>query len=134
MKNKRGFSLVELLAVIVLLGVIMLIAVPSYSKYIEKTKAAKCEADKAAIIDATKSFITDCIYKNVCATSRPISDYTDYTETPTLEVENLISTSFMSKEFEKYNELEIRISKNETDGVSDYVVLINDSNFNNLCK
>ena len=30
MKNKKGFSLIELLAVIAILGLIILIAVPSY--------------------------------------------------------------------------------------------------------
>ena len=36
MRSKKGFSLVELLAVIVLLGLILLIALPSYDKYIDK--------------------------------------------------------------------------------------------------
>lgn len=135
MKNKRGFSLVELLAVIILLGVILLIAVPSYNKYIEKTNASKCETDKAAIIDATKSFITDCIYKNRCATStqtdtKIISNYIG----TSLKVENLINTKFISKEFEKYKELAIRIDKKDIDGISDYEVSIANDKFNNLCK
>ncbi len=38
MKNKNGFTLVELLAVIVLLGVIMLIAVPNVMSILDKNK------------------------------------------------------------------------------------------------
>jgi len=38
MRNKRGFTLVELLATITILGVIMMIAVPTVSIYINKSK------------------------------------------------------------------------------------------------
>ena len=46
MKNKTGFTLVELLAVIVILGVLLLIAVPAVTNIIDNTKK--------------KAFITDC--------------------------------------------------------------------------
>ncbi len=38
MKNKKGFTLVEMLAVIVILGLLMAIAVQSVTKYIEKSR------------------------------------------------------------------------------------------------
>ena len=38
MKNKKGFTLVELLAVIVILGVLLLIAVPSITSIIDNSK------------------------------------------------------------------------------------------------
>ncbi len=38
MRNKNGFTLVEMLAVIVILGVVMAIAVVSVNSYIEKSK------------------------------------------------------------------------------------------------
>lgn len=55
MKNKKGFTLVELLAVIAILGLIMIIAVPSSlstsSKVKEKMLKTKMElANKAAIL------------------------------------------------------------------------------------
>ena len=38
MKDKKGFTLTELLAVIVLIGVILAIAVPSYQSYVTRTR------------------------------------------------------------------------------------------------
>ena len=38
MKNKKGFTLVELLAVIIILGVLLMIAVPAVQNVIKKTK------------------------------------------------------------------------------------------------
>ena len=38
MRNKKGFTLVELLAVIVILGLLMAIAIPSVTKYITDTR------------------------------------------------------------------------------------------------
>lgn len=38
MKNRNGFTLIEMLAVIVILGIISTIAVPQVTKYIEKSK------------------------------------------------------------------------------------------------
>ena len=45
MKKKRGFSLIELMVAIVIMGVLITIALPSYQTYIrdaKRTKAASC--------------------------------------------------------------------------------------------
>ena len=38
MEHKKGFTLVELLAVIVILSIILVIAVPSVNRYIKQSK------------------------------------------------------------------------------------------------
>ena len=55
MKDKKGFTLTELLAVIVLIGVILAIAVPSYQSYVTRTRKEVLESYKANIIDAANA-------------------------------------------------------------------------------
>ena len=49
--NKKGFTLVELLAVIVILGLLMAIAIPSVTKYITQSR-------KKTLVNSIDSFIT----------------------------------------------------------------------------
>ena len=51
MKNKNGFTLVELLAVIVILGLLMAIAIPSVTKYITQSR-------KKTLVNSINSYIT----------------------------------------------------------------------------
>lgn len=64
MKDKKGFTLTELLAVIVLIGVILAIAVPSYQSYVTRTRKEVLESYKANIIDAANQYASECIVKN----------------------------------------------------------------------
>lgn len=54
MKNKKGFTLVELLAVIVILGVLLMIAVPAVQNVIKKAKNNATQKQAELFIDATK--------------------------------------------------------------------------------
>jgi len=42
--NKKGFTLVELLMVVIIIGILVTLAVPNYYKTIERAKAAKAKA------------------------------------------------------------------------------------------
>lgn len=56
MKNKNGFTLVELLAVIVVLAIIITIAVPSAISISNKIKAKMYETKIQMILDAAKLY------------------------------------------------------------------------------
>lgn len=56
--KRRGFTLVELLAVIVILAIILTIAVPSVVRIKNKIKADAWERQKDLILDAAKKHIT----------------------------------------------------------------------------
>lgn len=64
MKDKKGFTLTELLAVIVLIGVILAIAVPSYQSYVTRTRKSVLESYQANIIDAANQYAAECFQNN----------------------------------------------------------------------
>ena len=66
MKDNKGFTLVELLAVIVILAIIMIIAAPSMTKEIARNEAENKnilnqKIENAAHIYAAKYFVNDLI-------------------------------------------------------------------------
>ena len=59
MRNKRGFTLVELLAVIVILGIILIVAVPKIITTIDNAKLSTLEDTVKMIAKiAEKEYIT----------------------------------------------------------------------------
>ncbi|WNF21887.1 type II secretion system protein [Mesobacillus jeotgali] len=57
MKDQRGLTLVELLAVIVILGIIAAIAVPSIGNVIQKSKVDAVKADALNVLNAGKLYL-----------------------------------------------------------------------------
>ncbi|MEH7389995.1 prepilin-type N-terminal cleavage/methylation domain-containing protein [Bacillus sp. JJ1503] len=57
LKDQRGLTLVELLAVVVILGIIAAIAVPSIGNVIAKSKYDAAKADAIQLISAGKLYV-----------------------------------------------------------------------------
>lgn len=60
--NRKGFTLIETLMVIVLIGIISLILVPNVINMINKNKTKSCENLKKNIISATKIYVNENKY------------------------------------------------------------------------
>ncbi len=59
MKDNKGFTMVELLAVIVVLAIMMGIAIPAVTHYVNKGKDSYYENQKRNLIAATKSYMNN---------------------------------------------------------------------------
>jgi prepilin-type N-terminal cleavage/methylation domain-containing protein len=57
--NNKGFTLVELLAVVVILVIIMLVSIPNISSSIERRNKKNEAKMKEVIIDASELFVTN---------------------------------------------------------------------------
>ena len=82
--NNKGFTLVELLAVIAILIIIMMIALPNISSSIERTKSKQDAAVIKVIKTAGNLYVSD--HKN------------NITETYCLNVSTLISEDYLDQE------------------------------------
>ena len=54
MKNEKGFTLVEALAVIVILGIVMVISIPAVTRYIFRSDKAVYASDISAYVETIK--------------------------------------------------------------------------------
>jgi type II secretion system protein G len=52
LRNQKGFTLMELMIVIVIIGVLAAIGVPAYTGYVNKAKSATCDSNKRSLASA----------------------------------------------------------------------------------
>ena len=58
--NDKGFTLVEILAVITILSLIMVFVVPNFLSLLNKSKASTIDIQKQMIISAARLYVEDC--------------------------------------------------------------------------
>ena len=59
--KKKGFTLIEILAVIIILGIVAIIAIPAVSSYITDSRNKTYKAHEATMEEAAKSLTVECI-------------------------------------------------------------------------
>ena len=84
MLNKKGFTLVELLAVITILGIISTIAVISIDAMMEEAQVKECEAIATNLKTAVKEFVSDRRYDS------------SFGNPPYLQIKYLVSNGYFS--------------------------------------
>ena len=60
-KNKKGFTLIELIGIIIILGVIVIIGIPSIMKILENNKNKKYEVFEKNLFLAAETYVSDHI-------------------------------------------------------------------------
>ena len=61
MKNKKGFTLVELLAIIIILGLVVLIAIPEIMNAFNSAKNKISDIEKKHLIDSSEEAVLEII-------------------------------------------------------------------------
>lgn len=97
--NEKAFTLTELLAVIVILGVLIGIAVPTYNNQINKARKKVYESYVSKVEDAAKTFVERCISKNVCNNkNNPNKDISFYENNANgIKIKDLLDSGYIDK-------------------------------------
>lgn len=79
-KNNKGFTLIEILGAIVILGIISTIAVPAVYKYVTKSKDFSYENMYKTVYDAVKNYRLDTNDNSVTRPNKPTYTKSDINE------------------------------------------------------
>ncbi|MDK8639500.1 prepilin-type N-terminal cleavage/methylation domain-containing protein [Niallia taxi] len=80
-KNEKGLTLIELLAVIVILGIIAAIAIPSIANIIEKSRFDAVKADAVQILNSAQTYISANDYQTGTLTNEQLGAYVENVDT-----------------------------------------------------
>ena len=98
--KKSGFTLVELLAVIIVISIITLITTINVFKYINSSKNEISKADSSSIISAAKNWSAD---------NYNLLPMKDSDEQYILPVTNLIDEGYLTEDAQKYESFHVII-------------------------
>ncbi|MBX3022022.1 MAG: prepilin-type N-terminal cleavage/methylation domain-containing protein [Bdellovibrionales bacterium] len=59
LRNNKGFSLVELMVVVAIIGILAAIAVPNYQRFTAKSKQSEAKSNLSAVYSAERAFFAE---------------------------------------------------------------------------
>jgi len=131
--KKNAFTLMEVLAVIVILGILVGLAVSGYSNYVVKSRNKSYNIAENSLKDAATSAITDCLTENgknreFCKTHDVLANQYEH---EIVLLEELINDDYMDAIRDPYDtEKFCNTGSMEEDG--SYVYIINKTNTDNV--
>ena len=111
--NKKGFTLVEVLAVIIILSIIMLILIPSVNHLIKENKRTNYETLKSTIINAAKTYASDYRYE-IIVNNMPCENDSDTKTISSINNEELTESKITVKQLINKNYLKSPIKNPST--------------------
>jgi len=115
-ENKKGFTLIEIIAVIVIMGIILLVVSIPVSKYIENSKIKTYQSHERNLEVATKNYMIDCISDNKEGCTIP-SNGNHYVISYDMLIENGYSNELEDPESDGYCNKSYVIVENNSSGV-----------------
>lgn len=58
-RNQKGFTIMELMIVIVIIGILIAIAVPAYNNFTNRARTATCQANERTLASADGLYFAD---------------------------------------------------------------------------
>jgi len=123
MMNKKGFTLVELMVVIVIIGVLAAVAIPKFSAATAKAKASEFPSVLSNIVSAQETnFAETDAYKN-CSNKTALKDSlgVDIDHSKYFNYSSITGGAAGAYVYTAFAELTVKVSSDATSGLTAYV-------------